>query len=304
MPQLGQAAESQSRDEPRLSRFYGEMTSLDGIRRGIDKAGLDAGRLTAADLYTRGLDVHNLGGYAHLETIAAALDRVGAPGPEDRALDLGCGVGGPGRFLADRFGCPVVGIDLVPLRVETARAVAEMTGFGDRVEYRVADATALPFAGASFTLAWMLDASIHVRDKRRLFAEIARVLRPGGRLVLHDQMGPLPRAMLPAKRRAPWVAPPLTQFLRLVEDAGFRLLLWQDTTEAILKWFYKRREQRAAAEAAPAGGGRGRRRRQTVALLDGYIETLESPEGRTALLIARRSKSGAAERVEASCNRY
>src|SRR5262245_50850018 len=149
------------RDAPRLSRFYGEMTSIESVRGAIAKAGLDAGRLRAADLYTRGLDVHNLGGYRQLEAIAEAVARLGAPGREDRVLDLGCGMGGPGRFLADRFGCMVVGVDLVPVRIHTARALAEMTGSADRVEYRLADATDLPFEGASFAQVWMLDASIH-----------------------------------------------------------------------------------------------------------------------------------------------
>jgi ubiquinone/menaquinone biosynthesis C-methylase UbiE len=264
------------------------MTSLDGILRALSKEGLDTDRVVAADLYTRGLDVQNLGGYRHLETIAALVAGVETLGPEDRVLDLGCGLGGPSRFIADHFGCRVVGVDLVQVRIDTARALAEMTGFADRIEYRVADATALPFGEESFAQVWMMDASVHVRDKRKLFGEIARVLRPGGLLVLHDQIGPLGRAMLPAKRRSPWVAPALTQLIGLVESAGFRLLAWRDTTETILKWFYQRRERMTAGDPAPASGTSGDRSRRGLTLLNGYIETLESVDGRTGLLIARR----------------
>jgi SAM-dependent methyltransferase len=164
--------------------------------------------------------------------------------------------------------------------------LAEMTGFAERIEYRVADATALPVEEGSFAQVWMLDASVHIREKCKLFGEIARVLRPGGLLVLHDQMGPLGPAMRSAQRRAPWVAPPLPRFIRLVEGAGLRLLLWQDTTASILEWFYGRRAQRVATDAAAGGDSGGQRRPRSLTLLDGYIRTLESPNGRTGFLIA------------------
>lgn len=265
---------SEEADRLRLSRFYTEMTSLDAVVRAINAEGLDPARLHAADLYTRGLDCHNLGGFPQVELIAAAVERVGAPGPGDVVLDLGCGMGGPGRFIADRFGCRVVGVDLVEARIGTARALAEMTRCADRVEYRVADATALPFEKGSFSQVWTLDVSVHVRNKRALLGEIARVLKLGGLLVLHDQMGPLTRAMLPVIRRAPWVAPPLTQLVNRVEESGLRLMLWQDTTQLVREFFRKIQERMTTAPVP--------------ALLEAYVKTLDSPTGRTGLLIAQR----------------
>jgi len=166
--------------------------------------------------------------------------------------------------------------------------LGEMTRCVDRVDYRVADALALPYGDADFAQVWMMDASIHVRDKRALFGEIARVLRPGGLMVLHDQMGPLLRAMLPAKRAAPYVAPTLTQLIRVVESAGFRLEFWRDTTAAVLDFFYDRRQLAATFNVPSIDGPDRQRARQGLALLAGYIETLESPAGRTGILIARR----------------
>jgi ubiquinone/menaquinone biosynthesis C-methylase UbiE len=261
-------------DRLRLSRFYTGMTSLDGVVRAITAEGLDPARVSAADLYTRGLDCHNLGGFPLVELIAAAVERIKAPGPADRVLDLGCGMGGPGRFIANRFGARVVGVDLVEGRIETARALAEMTGVGGRVEYYVGDATALAFEPATFAQAWMLDASIHIADKRALFSEIARVLQPGGLLVLHDQMGPLGRSMRPLTKLAPWVALSLTQLVNRVEEAGLRLLLWQDTS-ALVREFFRRIQQTMAAAPLPD-------------LLQAYVTTLDGPAGRTGLLIAQR----------------
>src|SRR5262245_13166182 len=251
------------------------MTSLDAILAGAAAAGLDRARLSAADLYTRSLDCHNIGGFPLVERIVGAIERIGAPKAGAVLLDVGCGLGGPGRCAADRLGCRVVGIDLVPARVEVASELARLTGASASVEYRIAEPTALPFADASFDLAWMLDASIHVRDKRALFGELARVLRPEGLLVLHDQMGPLTRAMRPAQRRAPWLALSLTQLIGRIEAAGMRLLLWEDTTRAARAFFRAIQERLPSAVPLPD-------------LPEGYVKTLEGRAGRTGFLIARR----------------
>jgi ubiquinone/menaquinone biosynthesis C-methylase UbiE len=263
------------------------MTSLDGIVTNATEAGLDTATMTAADLYSRGLDCHNLGGFAQLERIAIAAADVAEPSVVDQVLDVGCGLGGPSRFIAERYGCRVVGIDLVQVRIDVARALTEMTRFGDKVEYRLGDALALPFEDETFAQAWILDASIHIRDKVALFAELARVVRPAGVLVLHDQLGPLPAAMRPAKRAAPYVALSLPQMIRVIESAGFRLESWRDTTAHTLEWFHRLRERLASSPPSTTDGG-GTRDPLGSAILDGYVETLESPAGRTGILIARR----------------
>ena len=142
-----------------------------------------------------------------LQLLADAASEYGVPGPGETLLDLGCGIGGPGRFLADRFSCSVLGVDLLPLRIELAQALGEMTATTDRVSYRIADATNLDIADASFVQVWMLDVSMHVRDKRALFGEITRVLQPNGLLVMHEQTGPLPPSIHPLTRQAPYIRP-------------------------------------------------------------------------------------------------
>ena len=275
-----------ARDLSRLSLFYGEMTSVDGVLTAATAAGLDRDNLSAADLYTRGLDLHNLGGYPELESVAAAVAQIAAPTSDDVVLDVGSGLGGPSRFLADRFGCRVTGIDLLPLRVDAATALAQRVNFAGRVDYQLADATALPFEDARFDHVWILDVSIHVRDKRRLFSELARVLRVGGLLAVHEQMGPLPPSMLPVKRRAPYFAPSFKQFIRIVEDAGLRVRLWEDTTELSLAEFHRRRDALSSIDMSSLPRDAAVALRRGRRLLEGYIETLESPAGRTGTLVA------------------
>ncbi len=268
----------------RLSKLYGELaSSLDMITATLDAAGVNPEKPSARDLYERNLDCQNLGAHAMLERLAAVAAEDSPLGSDETLLDIGCGIGGPGRFLADRFSCSVVGIDLVPRRTEVAKTLTDLTGMSGRVSYRVADATDLPFDDGAFDQAWMLDVGIHIRDKRALFGEIARVLRPGGLLVMHDQMGPLPQAMRPMTRRVPYIAPSLPQLLRYVDGAGLRVLTWRDTTHHVLDYFDPMKTALSKAQAGGDGAASWWK-----AAVDGYVETLANLGGRTGILTARR----------------
>jgi len=182
-----------------------------------------------------------------------------------------------------------VGTDLLPKRTEIARALTRKTGLEKRISYRVADATDLPFRDGSFAQAWMLDVSMHIRDKGALFRQIARVLRPGGLLVMHEQTAPIPAAMRPITRRAPYIAPSLPQLIRHVEAAGLRLLTWRDTTARVLEYFQGIRARLEGSPAPPAGDKGSGWREQGLAIVGGYMETLANLGGRTGILVARRT---------------
>ena len=270
-----------------LTSFYGEMTSLDRVRRSLEREGVDVEHLQARDLYERDLDCQNLGGFGMLEVIATAVAERAVPQPEDHVLDVGCGMGGPGRFLTDRFGCSVTGIDLLPLRVESAEDLTKRTGLAERIVYRVASVTDLPFEVGAFAQVWMLDVGIHVRDKAAMFAEIARVLRPGGLFVMHDQMGPLAKAMAPATRHAPFVAPSLPQLIRYAEAAGLRLMTWQDSTARIVDYFQQIRARLGPPDAQREHEARSWRTWIRITA-DAYLATLDKLGGRTGIVLAER----------------
>jgi ubiquinone/menaquinone biosynthesis C-methylase UbiE len=287
-------------DVARLAEFYGAMSSLDAILASLDQAGVARDRVRARDLYCRDLDCHNLGMHDMLEVLAGIAGEHRTLGSGDTVLDVGCGLGGPGRFLVDRFGCSVVGIDLLPRRVDIARALTDLTGLGERITYHVADATDVPVGDAGADEVWMLDVAVHVRDKRALFGEIARVLRPGGHLVMHDQMAPIPRVMRPVTRQAPYLAVRLPRLLRIVEDAGLRVLSWRDTTERVLAYFGKVR----ARLTGPSGPGPGPAApaplRHALRIVDGYVAALAHEGSRTGVLVARAGPRAGAANREAS----
>jgi ubiquinone/menaquinone biosynthesis C-methylase UbiE len=279
-------------DTQRLARFYEAISpSLDAISTALRAAGVDPDHFAASELYQRDLDCHNLGMHDMLGVLADVVGDYACPGPDDQVLDVGCGLGGPGRFIVDRFGCSVVGVDLLPFRIELAQTLSALAGMGGRTSYRVADATQLAFEDGAFSQVWMLDVGIHIRAKQALFAEIARVMKRGGLFVMHDQTGPLPTTMRPLRREAPYVAPSLPRLIRLVEEAGMRVLTWRDTTGRVLTYFLGLRTMLREASSAGSTPLRTAQRERGAALLDAYIEALGSSGGRTGILVAERVRA-------------
>ena len=109
------------------------------------------------------------------------------PHPGQRLLDVGCGNGAAPIHISRTFGLTVIGVDVDPDQIQAAASAA--VGQPD-VHFQVADATALPFPGAEFDLVYTNKTTHHIRDWRRVVAEMARVLKPGGRLVYSDFAAP------------------------------------------------------------------------------------------------------------------
>jgi ubiquinone/menaquinone biosynthesis C-methylase UbiE len=117
--------------------------------------------------------------------LAAKLADAALVGPGDDVLDVGCGLGESTLYLRERLGdspSRLVGMDLTHAHVASGRARRR----GPRPEFVVGSATDLPFPDASFDRVLALECAFHFPDRRRFFAEAARVLRPGGVLGVAD----------------------------------------------------------------------------------------------------------------------
>jgi arsenite methyltransferase len=107
-------------------------------------------------------------------------------GPHSRVLDIASGNGTSALFLAENFGCSVVGVDYGQHNVETGTAAAAERGVSSRVHFEQADAERLPFADATFGAVVCECAFCTFPNKAQAAHEFARVLRPGGMVGISD----------------------------------------------------------------------------------------------------------------------
>ena len=212
-----------------LGGQYATGLSRRNIEKALAGAGLDHHRLKPADL---GMleDFHTLGRLATSQL--AELAEIGAG---DVVLDAGTGIGGTARFLADRYGCRVSGVDLTEEYCATARWLNALVGLDGLISIRQADVTDLPFAARSFDVVVSQHVQMNVPDKDRLYREARRVLVPGGRLAVWDVAAgadgeldyPLPWADRPELSHLASAG----RLRMAIGAAGFELVHWNDLTE-------------------------------------------------------------------------
>src|SRR5262245_31902870 len=155
-----------------VAKHYGRPGLADVILDALKAAGKDIDHLTPDDLAP--VDEFHTRGRAATVELAQFLELNGS----ERILDVGCGIGGPSRYLAKTFGCRVVGVDLTPEFCRVATMLAERTGLSDKVQYRQGNALAMPFEDLSFDVVWSQNVVMNIADRNRLYWEIHRVLRP------------------------------------------------------------------------------------------------------------------------------
>ncbi|OLB80371.1 MAG: methyltransferase type 11 [Actinobacteria bacterium 13_2_20CM_2_71_6] len=101
-----------------------------------------------------------------------------------RVLDVGCGIGGPAMYLAGPLGCTVEGISLSAAQVARAQEKARAAGVADRATFRQLDALSTGYPDGSFDVVWAMESLMHIPDRVAFFAEMLRLLRPGGILAI------------------------------------------------------------------------------------------------------------------------
>lgn len=154
---------------------------FDRVLDRLAAAGIATDSLTESAL--SGVDEFHAGGRPATLAVLEAL----ALDPGAQVVDLGCGIGGPGRTLA-ALGYEVVGVDLTPEFVDVATRLTSLVGLDELATFEVGDATATRFADESFDGATVFHVGMNIEDKSALAAEIARLLRPGGRAAVYDIM--------------------------------------------------------------------------------------------------------------------
>jgi sarcosine/dimethylglycine N-methyltransferase len=158
---------------------------------------------------------------------------------EDRVLDIGAGLAGPARLLASARGCRVDCLELSPDYCAGAVLLNRLTGLDDRIEVHAGSALDIPFPDNSFDAVWMQNVGMNIADKRKLYAEVCRVLRPEGRFVFQEiAAGETATSYFPL----PWATDPADSFLVSAEQmrsllgaSGFIVDSFEDLSDAHLR---------------------------------------------------------------------
>jgi SAM-dependent methyltransferase len=234
---------------PTVSGHYGRHQLGQAVRDALAAVGKSDGHLTTDDLSP--LDQFHSGG------MAATLQLADLAGFDAgwHVLDVGGGLGGPARVLAESGGCRVTVLDLTPEFCEVGAWLTERAWLSDQVRFKVGDALAMPFADGQFDAAWTQHSSMNIHDKAALYREIHRVVRSGGRLAFHEIMAGPER---PLHFPVPWAPEPAISFLdqpdgtrAMLASLGFRELAWNDTSDEAISWFKQRVAAARAAQSTP-----------------------------------------------------
>jgi len=238
--------------ESTLNTHYGRQGLGDRILSVLREMGKDPDAVTTDDLSP--IAEFHIGGQA----ATLQLAQLAGMGIGMRVLDLGCGLGGPARTLAQHYGCKVTGLDLTEEFCRVATMLTGLCGMQDDVSFLHGNALHMPFDDGAFDLVWTQQAGMNIEDKLRLYQEANRVLAAGGRLVFQEVLrGPVTPLHLPV----PWARQADLSFLLppdairdLLAKAGFREMIWHDVTAQYLDDYRKVAARTASPEGPPPLG--------------------------------------------------
>jgi ubiquinone/menaquinone biosynthesis C-methylase UbiE len=177
---------------------------------------------------------------------------------KDHILDVGCGLGGATRFVANTYGSRVTGIDLSQEYTDTGEALNNWVKLDKQITLEQGSALTMPFEDETFDGGYMLHVGMNTEDKARLFAEIYRVLRPGATFAVYDIMrqngGELTFPVHCATDKSTSKLATSDQYKRALSDAAFEVSTENNRSEFALEYF---KQMRAKTEAnggpAPLG---------------------------------------------------
>ena len=202
-----------------VHRIYDNLAEL-GIRAGD---ALDVAQLIPFDQYH----------YDGTDAVNLALSRL-AVAPGGHVLDIGAGIGGPARYMAQRAGVQVTALELQPDLDAVARDLTARCGLADRVTHvcgDILDGTARGPFDAIISMLCML----HIPDKARLFAACRVALKPGQAMYIEDFACARPLTATEADQLAVKVhctdLPTPTEYRAHLHDAGFREVVLTDVTQ-------------------------------------------------------------------------
>lgn len=229
--------------------YTGKSLIIDNIEKILKKSGIEPGRITASDLAAID-EFHIRGREATLELAERMNLKQGF-----NVLDIGSGMGGTARTIAEVYKCRVTGIDLTKAFCDAAKILSDWVGLEEMVEFKLGNATDLPFEDNHFDAALTIHAGMNIKNKTEMYREARRVIKPGRIFAVYDVLeGEGGDIIFPV----PWARDPSISFLAtpgemklLLTDAGLKILDTIDSTEESHTWFQSLSERIAKTGLTP-----------------------------------------------------
>ncbi|MDE2464877.1 MAG: methyltransferase domain-containing protein [Alphaproteobacteria bacterium] len=200
-----------------------------------------------------GVDEFHIGGRVATEMVCARIDL----GPGLKVLDIGCGLGGAARFMASRFDVEVEGIDLTPEYVEVGNGLSREVGLDSKVHLTQGSALNLQYEDAYFDRATQFHVGMNIEDKARLFAQIARVLKPGALFAVYDVMrvgdGTLDYPVAWAEEETTSFVAAADAYEAALVATGFRVVATEPQGDLALAFFARMKARMAEHGTPPLG---------------------------------------------------
>ncbi len=234
--------------EKSISDQYMHGSLLKTIEAGLPKIGKTPETISIEDLSL--IDEFHIGGRQATDNLIEQLNFSN----QKHLLDIGCGLGGSARYLADKYDSCVTGIDLTSEYIEAGNILNKWVGLDNKITLRNCSAVSMPFPDDYFGGAYMLHVAMNISDKPLLFSQTHRVLKPGAFFGIYDVMrfenGELSYPV-------PWASDSSTCYLsspaeykKALKQAGFEVLDENNRREFALQ-FFKNVRKKVMANGGP-----------------------------------------------------
>lgn len=273
-------------NEPAVADHYSHGSLLKAIQNAITKLGKTVDTVTIEDLGP--VDEFHIGGRVATENFLDQLEF----SEKDHIIDVGCGLGGAARFVANKYNSHVNGIDLTAEYIETGKALCTWVRLDKQITLQQGSALSMPFEDGIFDGGYMMHVGMNIEDKARLFAEIYRVLRPGASFGVYDVMRnkdgdlafPVPWA---AEKSTSALATP-EQYRQALVEAGFEVFKENNRRDFAMDFFKALRAKTEASGGPPPLGLHTLMQESTAVKVKNMIENISADYIAPVEIIARK----------------
>ncbi|MDD5116534.1 MAG: methyltransferase domain-containing protein [Candidatus Omnitrophica bacterium] len=181
-------------------------------------------------------DIRSFDQYHYLGTDAVddAIDCLKI-GPQDRLVEIGSGLGGPARYLAEKTGCHVTAVEIQPDLNQIASSLTKRCGLSGLVEHSCGDILEFPEDSGNFdgAVSWL--AILHIPNRSILFKKCRNILKPAGKIFIEDyyklgEFSPREVEILCEDVQCPYL-PTAQEYRRQLMENGFTDVEFEDKTE-------------------------------------------------------------------------